>query len=267
MIEMLAAADGPWPWVLFGRFHPLTVHFPIALLLLAAGIEAWFLLHRKPAAGQASLVCCLVGTLGALVSTVMGYSFANEASASETLRLHERLGLVTCAMTSLTSTLVIWARRAGGVGGAAMIFRGFLFLSAMSVSVTAHFGGEMVYPNWLIDHMPWDPDRNKPLQTSSEAPPVDFEKEIAPMIKDSCLKCHGPKKMKGKLRLDTKELAMKKGIKPGRPNDSTFYTLLLSKDPDERMPSEAEPLPPAQIELVRRWIEQGAIWPDGVEIK
>lgn len=275
MIEHLAAADGPWPWVLFGRLHPLTVHFPIALLLVAATLEAWFLCRKQPAAQQAAWICCWMGSLSAVVATVMGYSFANETIASKTLELHERLGLISCVVAAITTALAWRARKTGGRGGPAMAFRGFLFLAALSVGVTAHFGGEMVYPNWLVNDMPWDPEKDKPLQ-KPPAPPdpstpaaaaVDFVKDIAPLIKDACLKCHGPKKMKGKLRLDTRELAMKKGIKPGKPDDSTFFTLLISTNPDERMPSEAEPLPAAQIELVRKWIEQGAVWPEGVEIK
>ena len=276
MIDLLAAADAHWTWELFGRFHPLTVHFPIALITVAAVLEGWFLLRKKPAAQQASWVCCWMGAAGAIVATVMGYAFAGD-DESATLQLHERLGLVTCVISAITMGLAAWARKAGGFGGPALAFRSFLFLSALSVGATAHFGGEMVYPNWLFRGMPWEsktpaPPLQKPVDPppSSSAPVaagVDFVKDIAPIIKESCLKCHGPKKVKGKVQLDKKDLAFKKGLKPGKPDDSTFFTLLLSKDPDERMPSEADPLPQEKIDLIRKWIEQGAPWPDGFEIK
>ena len=281
MIELLAAADtaSNWPWVLFGRLHPLVVHFPIGLLTLAALVEGWGLARRRTAAGDASWICVWVGALSAIVATVMGYSLAEHKSTDlDTLLLHERLGLITTIVSVLTVGLAWRARRAGGTGGSAMAFRAFLLVSAMGVGVTGHFGGEMIYPGWWEYRMPWETkeaEKKEPLQTPDKsAPPppgisdlVDFEKQIAPIIKASCVKCHGPEKPKGKLRLDTKAEAMKKGIKPGKPDDSTFYTLLISTDADERMPEKAPALPKEQTDLIKKWIEQGAPWPDGFEIQ
>lgn len=280
MIELLAAADSHWTWVLLGRLHPLTVHFPIALLLVAAVIEAWGVWRRKIAAGPAVWTCVWMGTLGAGAATLMGYAWADQTRPSPDLELHERLGLVTCVMAAVSTGLAGWARKKQGVGGPAMVFRGFLFLSALGVSLTGHYGGELVHGPFFEGV--WDKKAPPPpLQQKAPDPApvpvadtVDFVKDIAPIIKASCLKCHSPapNKIKGKLRLDTKELAMKGGsggkcIVPGKPADSTFYTLLVSTDPDERMPEKADPLPKEQTELVRKWIEQGALWPDGVEIK
>jgi uncharacterized membrane protein len=278
MIELLAAAgESHWTWTLFGRFHPLVVHFPIALLVVASLVEVWGMIRRRTAAGDTAWIC--VG-LGTIVGTIMGYSFAeSQGAGGKDLELHERLGLLTTIASFITAVLCWRARRMGGVGGPAMAFRAFLFLSTLGVGATGHFGGEMVYPGWLVNGMPWE--AKAPLQ--NPAPPekgtstpvagtVDFEKQIAPIIKASCLKCHNPNKAKAKLRLDSKALALKGGsggkcIVPGKPDDSTFYTLLISTDSEERMPSEADPLPKEQTELIKKWIEQGAPWPDGVEIK
>lgn len=279
MIELLAAADTHWTWTLFGRLHPLTVHFPIALLLVACLVEGWGLARRRTAAGDTSWLCVGLGTLSAIASTVMGYAFADSKIASDDLEMHERLGLITTIVTALTAVLAWRARRAGGTGGPAMAFRAFLFVSALGVSVTGHYGGELVYGDWLTDGMPWE--KKAPLQAPRVNPPtpvagtVDFVKEIAPIIKDSCLKCHSatpPNKIKGKLRLETKETALKGGsggkvIVPGKPDDSSFYTLLISTDEDERMPEKAPALPKEKTELIKKWIEQGAPWPDGFEIK
>jgi uncharacterized membrane protein len=278
MIELLAAAADTapnWPWVLFGRLHPLVVHFPIGLLTVAALVEGWGIARRRGAAGDASWICVGIGALSAIVATVMGYSLAEHKSTDlDTLKLHERLGLITTIVSVLTAGLAWRARRAGGTGGPAMAFRAFLFVSAMGVGVTGHFGGEMIYPGWWEYRMPWEAkaaEKKEPLQTPDKAPAiaatVDFEKEIAPLIKASCLKCHSPAKTKGKLRLHAEADAMKKSIKPGKPGESTFYTLLITDIEDERMPSEAPALPKEKIELVKKWIEQGAPWPDGFEIK
>jgi mono/diheme cytochrome c family protein len=103
------------------------------------------------------------------------------------------------------------------------------------------------------------------------APKVDFVRDVQPLFKASCLKCHGPEKPKGQFRLDSKVWAMKggvggKAILPGKGAESSLVRLLLSADPEERMPRKAEPLPKAQIDLVRAWIDQGAVWPDSASV-
>ena len=97
---------------------------------------------------------------------------------------------------------------------------------------------------------------------------MDFHRDIEPILREHCIKCHGPKKQKGKLRLDTRELALKGGdngevIVPGQSKLSVLYTLLIAEDPDDRMPTKADPIPPEHIRLIRNWIDAGAEWPDG----
>src|SRR5262245_19578811 len=100
-----------------------------------------------------------------------------------------------------------------------------------------------------------------PALPEQEPPPkVDFVRDIAPIFKASCVKCHGAEKPKGQFRVDSRAHALKggiagKAIEPGKGADSLLVKLLLSTDPDERMPRKAEPLTPAQIGLVRAWID------------
>jgi len=97
---------------------------------------------------------------------------------------------------------------------------------------------------------------------------VDFAKDIQPILSQTCVKCHGPEKQKGKMRLDTKEAAFKGGktgpaLVAGDASKSELYRRInLPKTDDDFMPNEGEPLPKAQIELFRDWINQGANWPD-----
>jgi len=97
---------------------------------------------------------------------------------------------------------------------------------------------------------------------------VDFAREVRPLLETHCFKCHGPEKQKGGLRLDTKEGAFKpadsseKAIVPGHANESRLIKLVSSKDAAERMPSKGEPLSTAQIDLLKRWIDAGAEWPE-----
>lgn len=102
---------------------------------------------------------------------------------------------------------------------------------------------------------------------------VDFARDIKPILEKSCVECHSAEKIKGKLRLDTKELAFKGGssgevIIPGKSGESElFRRISLPKGDDDVMPPEGEPLAKAQQDLIKAWIDQGAHWPDGLAIK
>ena len=96
---------------------------------------------------------------------------------------------------------------------------------------------------------------------------VDFNKEIRPLLQDHCIECHGPKKVKANLRLDAKPNALKGGESgpafiAGQPDNSPVLQRLTTQDEDQKMPPKGEPLTPAQVDLVRRWIEEGAKWPE-----
>ena len=101
------------------------------------------------------------------------------------------------------------------------------------------------------------------------AAPVDFAREIQPLLSDKCYHCHGPDELarKGKLRLDTKEGAfrVKEGrmvLKPGQPAESELIRRLHSLDPEVQMPppDSRRSLTPAQIQLFERWVAEGAKW-------
>jgi hypothetical protein len=91
---------------------------------------------------------------------------------------------------------------------------------------------------------------------------VSFNRDIRPILSQNCLLCHGPdpKHRKADLRLDDVESATKSAIVPGKPDQSAVLKRLLSDDPEERMPpaDSGKQLTKSEIELVRRWIAQGA---------
>ena len=103
---------------------------------------------------------------------------------------------------------------------------------------------------------------------SAAAGPVQFNRDIRPILSEHCFSCHGPdvQKMKGGLRLDRREEALKpaksgkKAIVPGDAGGSELVHRLLTDDADELMPPpEAhKPLKPEQKALLQRWIAEGA---------
>jgi formylglycine-generating enzyme required for sulfatase activity len=98
---------------------------------------------------------------------------------------------------------------------------------------------------------------------------IDFVKEVQPILEYKCVVCHNAEKKEGKLRLDSKKYAFEKEevLTPGKPYDSSFWWLCtLPADDEEVMPPDPEPLLEArELAVLRRWIEQGANWPDGLE--
>src|SRR5262245_56428993 len=95
------------------------------------------------------------------------------------------------------------------------------------------------------------------------APPVDFNRDVRPILSGQCYQCHGPdeKARKAKLRLDLRDEAVDRGaIVPGKPADSELVKRVCSTDPEERMPPAAKKpaLSAGQTDLLKRWIAEGA---------
>ena len=97
-------------------------------------------------------------------------------------------------------------------------------------------------------------------------PPVDFARDIEPILQNTCYECHGAKKTKADLRLDSPAGILNGGetgpiIVPGNSEQSLLVRRVLGLDGDDRMPKDGDPLPPAQVALLRAWIDQGPVWP------
>src|SRR5439155_16780941 len=94
-----------------------------------------------------------------------------------------------------------------------------------------------------------------------------FEKEVRPVLEESCFKCHGPEKQKGGLRLDRKADMLGGGdsgepaIAPGKSAESLLLTRITSTKTDEVMPRKGERLKPEQIAAIQRWSDNGAHGP------
>ncbi|HXX92933.1 MAG TPA: PSD1 and planctomycete cytochrome C domain-containing protein [Planctomycetota bacterium] len=109
------------------------------------------------------------------------------------------------------------------------------------------------------------------LALAQADPPVDFRRDVRPILSDNCFLCHGPddKRRKGDLRLDVRGdlYTVREGhaaLVPGKPGESELFRRLTTKDADDHMPpaKSGKKLTDRQIALIRRWIEEGARWSD-----
>jgi hypothetical protein len=97
--------------------------------------------------------------------------------------------------------------------------------------------------------------------------PVDFARDIKPIFEANCLRCHGPEKPRSHFRLDNRSSALKGGeqgvdILPGNSAKSPLIHFVAHLVEDSEMPplEKGAPLTPAQVSLLRAWIDQGVVW-------
>jgi uncharacterized membrane protein len=282
---LLAAAEKSAVKGFLGALHPGVVHFPIALLAVGALFEILQILRKKKEPAPGTQALAFLAAAAAVPATLFGFMLADyEGSEGKLIDLHQWLGVSSTIVAVIAALAAIKAKSSSAALGA---LRVALIVGAGLVLATGYIGGELVFGEGHLFKFfsakaepktpePPPPDKKAPLLNPAKpvADKVDFAKDIAPVIKDMCFKCHGGEKVKGKFKLNTKKDAMDggesgKAILPGKPTLSKFYTSLTDKDEDVLMPPPKEKVRPSkeQIEKVRLWIEQGAEWPEGVEFK
>jgi mono/diheme cytochrome c family protein len=92
-----------------------------------------------------------------------------------------------------------------------------------------------------------------------------FENEVRPLLASACVRCHGPKKAEGGLRLDGPTAVSRGGdsgpaVVPGKPEASLLVKAVRHRD-EPKMPPD-KPLAPKQVEVLVRWVRDGAAWPE-----
>ena len=283
-------AERPWwGWILLGRLHPMVVHVPIGLLTITAVIEALNVWRRRPVPSEAGTYCLAFGVAGALVSVGLGTINASHQTFSGdsalTMERHQMMGwMAVLAATAALGAGQI-ARRAGRFR-TMVVYLGLVAATSAVVGATGHLGGELVYgPGYLTDVLPWRQDVRHYSATPTSGPSapavatagaaaraqadaVDFSRDVRPILEKTCIECHGPEKVKARLRMDSVAGLQKGGkngalFKPGDPENSLIMRRVLGLDGEDQMPLDKDPLTEAQIDTLRRWIAAGAVLPAG----
>ncbi len=104
-----------------------------------------------------------------------------------------------------------------------------------------------------------------PLSRAADPVAIDFDKNVRPILATHCFKCHGAEKQKGGLRLDVRADALTGGnggavIVAGKSETSRLIHAVEGKDANTKMPPGDKSLTPAEIAMLRAWIDQGAKW-------
>ncbi len=151
--EAVPPAPAPPPTPVFtrllrwlGKFHVLVIHFPIALLLTAAGAEAVCLVRRRREPWAPLRPWVLLGAAGAVCAAALGWLLADVAGygigSPQLLALHRWLGTATAAWTVGVALL---SERDVSRGRRSWTFRAALWLGAGLIAAAAHLGGSLVH--------------------------------------------------------------------------------------------------------------------------
>src|SRR3984957_2258019 len=298
LILLLAALNAPPDGVergdfsqFIGRFHPLVVHFPIALVLLAALLECVGLFDRGKAIHASAGFILALATVSALAAAFLGWTLGRNGGYEGSLVTRHMWGGISLAAALVICCAVrAWNTKLYGVA---------LFATVCLMAWTSDQGGKLTHgAGFMTEHMPGSlrallnvpPVTKKPVAANSSAPaaassPVSvpsnvstssrvasspasvafFVSRVEPIFDDKCVQCHGPEKVKGKLRLDTFEYVMKGGkdgsvVKPGDLKNSELYRrITLPRDSKDAMPAEGKPgLTAAELKVIEFWIASGA---------
>ena len=110
------------------------------------------------------------------------------------------------------------------------------------------------------------------LTASLGAAPVDFAHEVVPILRKHCGECHTGDKKKGSFSMNTRATLLEGGengavLFPGQAAKGRLLESIVSEDPDERMPPKGARVSPAEVAVLRTWVEQGAVWTEGFAFK
>jgi len=261
LIKLDGKPHADWQQFL-GRFHPLAVHLPIGLLVLAPLLELAGI--SRPALREAAGFVLNLAFLVSLGALSLGYLLAYGSGETGTLVTHHMWGGIALTIGVLLSML---ARLSWSSGTLVRLYPIVLTCTLITLLWTAHEGGSITHgSNYLTQYMPAG-IRQITLASATRASNSSsfYGKHIDPIFDAKCVSCHGESKISGGLRLDSYEQLMHGGkngspIIPGNPDKSLLlYRVTLPASHKEFMPAEGRPpLTPEEIGLIRAWIKQGA---------
>lgn len=255
-------------WIQFiGRFHPLAVHLPIALMLLVPLLEVAARWEKFSYLRLSSHFILGLAAIAASAAAFLGWCLARGGSYSGPLVTQHMWGGVSLAMICWFT----WALREWIVGPRTeKVYAAALTLGILVVSWTGYRGGQVSQgEDHLTEYMP--PVLRSVFGLSNGEPPSSeaaigsfYQLHVQPIFAERCVSCHGAQKQKSKLRLDSYGWLMRGGkhggiIKSGDPQGSDlFRRIALAPDHDDFMPKGKGPLSADQLKTIELWIKAGA---------
>jgi uncharacterized membrane protein len=262
----------------FGRLHPVLVHLPIGILILAFIFEILSLFPRYKKLGQSTQPTILIGALFSIGAAISGYLLSQEGGYDEKLLgVHRNSGIAT----AIFATLFYFFRRKSilslnnkGKRKTARLM--FFALLVLLLSFTGHLGGSMTHGEDYLFNFDPETDIVNPVLKVEPGADIDsvvlYTDVIEPILAARCYSCHSSKKQKGQLRLDQVQF-IEKGSKNGpvivagiADSSALYGRLMLPLEHEDHMPPNEKLQPSsAEIALIQTWIQEGASFTSQVQ--
>jgi mono/diheme cytochrome c family protein/uncharacterized membrane protein len=247
---------------LLGPFHPVLVHLPIGILLLACLFQ-WLVLRDaykklEPAIG----IALFWGMVFAILSCITGFMLSRTGDYEGDLVSNHQWAGIWVAIVSIVQYYLY--KRSVNAGFA----RWLALILFILIIITGHLGGSLTHgSDYLSKVFSSDSDVTKSIR--KPIPDIQAAKVYAdvvrPLFQEKCYGCHGPNKQKGKFRLDQPDFIMKGGkegndVLPGNPTESELIKrILLERNEEHHMPPKEKPqLTENERALLHWWVETGA---------
>lgn len=229
-----------------GRWHPLVLHFPIVLLLIAIFLGLTGKTVPK--------VLLTVAVLSALITAVLGFFLGKEVPIKgDLLFWHQWLGGATALLAAL------WYGLDRSSLGTAVYTKVLQVVLIGLIGFTGHYGGMVTHGEEFLALPTEEPKDNIPEN------PLVYQDVVYRILDGKCVACHNPNKQKGELVMTSFDKLLKGGengriLEAGKPGESEMIRRVhLPLEDEEHMPPEGKnPLQENEITILEQWIALGA---------
>jgi len=258
-------AEIPVIALLLGRAHPLVLHFPIVLIMLALVFELFCrfkVVERSETFIRVILILSLLSFVAAIAS---GYFlFASGEYSGRLMTSHFWGAAISGAAAFLTAGIYFFLPKNSGLFS---LYLSGLFVSNVAIVYTGHLGGSLTHGrDFLSEYTPLlfqKPESSGPKDASEMLVYTDL---IAPVLEAKCISCHNSQRAKGGLAMDSYASLFSPGesgqpsVTAGDPEKSeSLKRIYLPADHPDHMPPEGKsPLSQDEIRLLRYWVQTGA---------
>jgi uncharacterized membrane protein len=241
-----------------GRFHPVVLHLPIGILLLAIVFDWLSRIKKFRSLKKSVRISLWIGFGTALLSCITGYILSQSGDyEAGSVRLHQWFAI---SLTILTG-IYAWMKTNKEVKS---LHKFFSVLILIFLIVTGHLGGTLTHGEGYLSFDSNEEDEDDFANVDIRQA-MFYDDLVKPVLSAKCYSCHGASKQKGKLRLDAPEHIAKGGkggvvLVAGKIDESEMIDRLLlpADDEDHMPPKERKQLTAIEIEVLKLWIASGA---------
>jgi uncharacterized membrane protein/mono/diheme cytochrome c family protein len=242
-----------------GSLHPVLVHLPIGILLLAGLFQLLALKPKYAGLHTATSIALFLGMIAAILACISGYLLSQSGDYDESLvDTHQWFGISTALVSIIAYFFNRWENE---------FAKWAILLMVFGIIITGHFGGSLTHgTDYLTKGFSKEDSTRKEIKLIADVQDANVYADIIqPIFQNKCYTCHNKSKKKGGLRLDQPSFILKGGkdgevIKPGNAEQSDMIKrLLLPRNDEDHMPPKEKPqLRENEIALIHWWIATGA---------